>query len=97
MKLLNGRLNNGILILIGFLVLFFTFLIFPGCNREIFWDFKWKFATAYIDFGEPVGVKIIKVKSWRDFEKSDTVQIVDKDGNVYLTHYNKVVLVGDNQ
>ena len=36
-----------------------------------------------------------KIKSWRDFENSDVVQIMDTDGTVYLTHYRNALLVRD--
>lgn len=33
-----------------------------------------------------------KIKTWRDFDDSDVVQITSTDGTVYLTHYRNVLM-----
>ncbi len=34
-----------------------------------------------------------EVKTWRDFDDSDAVQITDTNGITYLTHYKNVLLM----
>lgn len=51
------------------------------------------FTYAYIVLG---GKEVAKgaVTQWRDYEDSDTVQVL-VNGKYYLTHYTNVVLVAD--
>lgn len=49
------------------------------------------FNKAIVDYGNGT-VEIYDVEQWTDFDKSDMVQFIDTDGNVYLTHSSKVVL-----
>lgn len=66
-------------------------VLLSGCNRTII-DTKWTFNKAIIDFGgEIIEVKIDK---WKDYE-GDAVQIIDKDGKVYLTSYVNVILINE--
>ena len=60
-------------------------------NRGIGVDLNNRFNRAIIKLGEMVHE--IGIKSWRDFDNSDTVQIIGEDGTVYLTHYNNVILI----
>ena len=66
-------------------------LALAGCNYDIV-DLRYHFDTAYVSIPgqEP---KEVKLRSWKDYDQSDTVQVEDRDGNVYLTHYCNVVLV----
>lgn len=51
------------------------------------------FTYCYIVLG---GKGVVKgaVTQWRDYDNSDTVQVL-VDGKYYLTHYTNVVLVAD--
>jgi hypothetical protein len=51
------------------------------------------FTYCYIVLG---GKEVVKgaVTQWRDYDNSDTVQVL-VDGKYYLTHYTNVVLVAD--
>lgn len=60
-------------------------------NRRIGFDTTQTFNEAVIRLGEEV--KIVNVRSWRDFDDSDVVQVEASDGSVYLTHYTNVVLI----
>lgn len=60
-------------------------------NRGIGVDLNNRFNRAIIKLGETVHE--IGIKSWRDFDDSDVVQIIGEDGTVYLTHYNNIILV----
>lgn len=65
--------------------------VLSGCNYDLV-DLRYTFDTAHIAM--PGGeTKVVKVKTWKDYDQSDTVQVEDRDGNVYLTHYCNVVLV----
>lgn len=56
-------------------------------------DTTYTYEYAYIAL--PNGETIEgKPTSWKDYENSDTIQIVI-DGKTYLTHYSNVVLVSD--
>ena len=59
-----------------------------GCNRQIA-DFNYRFNRAVIHFGDME----IEVKSWRDWEDSDVVQVTSTDGTVYYTHSSNVILM----
>lgn len=40
--------------------------------------------------------KTIEIKSWRDYENSDQIQVIDKDGVVYLVHACNIALISGN-
>lgn len=75
-------------------------LIFAGCesqhktgNRITGGKDVQTFTYAYVVLG---GHEVAKgaVTQWRDYDNSDTVQVL-VDGKYYLTHYTNVVLVAD--
>lgn len=68
-------------------------LVLTSCNRQIF-DFKYKFEKAYVKWPDG-SMKIIDVHKWCDYENSDQIQIISKDGATYLLHSANVVLVND--
>lgn len=61
-----------------------------GCGNTQIIDTKWSFDTAVITMGNEV--KTVKVDKWKDYEDG-VVQIVDKEGNVYMTSYTNLVLI----
>ena len=61
--------------------------------RQVF-DTKYAFHWAIIELGNGELLEGA-VKSWNDYEESDTVQIVMEDGTVILTHYSKVLLFSE--
>jgi hypothetical protein len=69
-------------------------LLLTSCNQAMF-DTTYKFDRAIIKISEEQIIEI-QVKTWQDYENSDTVQIMDTNGNVYLTHYSNVVLIKEN-
>lgn len=73
------------------LVLIFTILALVGCNRQVV-DLNYKFDYAYISYGDGT-VQKVEIKSWRDYEDSEQIQITDTDGNVYLVSSYNCVLV----
>lgn len=84
---------------ITIIILLITCLfIFAGCetkmgNRVTGGRDVQTFTYAYVVLG---GQKIAEgaVTQWRDYDDSDTVQVLI-NGKFYLTHYTNVVLVAD--
>ena len=74
-------------------------LVFTGCeqhktgNRITGGKDVQTFTGCYIVLG---GKEIVRgaVTQWRDYDNSDTVQVL-VNGKYYLTHYTNVVLVAD--
>lgn len=86
-----------ILIVVMLIVLLF---VFAGCenahktgNRITGGKDVQTFTGCYIVLG---GHEIVRgsVTQWRDYDNSDTVQVL-VNGKYYLTHYTNVVLVAD--
>jgi len=66
-------------------------ILLSSCNRQII-DLEYKFNKAYARWPDGT-VKVIEISKWRDFHDSDQIQIIDKDGKVYLFHSVNVVLM----
>ena len=73
------------------LALSLTVLI-TGCGNRSVFDTKWTYKQAKIFLGDEVIE--VDVKSWRDYDDT-SIQIIAKDGQVYLTDLKNVVLIGD--
>jgi hypothetical protein len=68
-------------------------LALTSCNQQIF-DFEWKFTKAYCKWPDG-SFRVIEVEKWNDYADSDQLQVIGKDGNVYLFHAANVVLVNE--
>ena len=82
------------LILIAFLIV--IALALASCsigNRQVGLDTVQSFDRYKIVIGNDIIEG--KIKSWRDFDDSDVVQVTDTNGTVYLTHYKNTLLVRD--
>lgn len=79
-------------------ILLVMVLVLSSCmvgNRRVGFDSAQTFEKADILIeGE---WKRVSVKSWRDFDQSDVVQIEATDGTVYLTHYSNAVLIKEGK
>lgn len=65
-------------------------IFLTGCgNRQVLIDTHWTFTKAKIDFGGEIIE--IEIESWKDYDDT-TIQLVDKDGNVYLTDIKNVLM-----
>ena len=80
------------------LVMIVSLLVFAGCetkmgNRITGGKDVQTFTYAYVVLG---GQKVAEgaVTQWRDYDKSDVVQVLI-NGKFYLTHYTNVVLIAD--
>ena len=78
-----------ILLVVALLI---SLIVLSSCgNRQVGIDTNQTFTTALINLGGEW--KTVSVKSWRDFDNGDEVQIITSNGEVYLTHYVNVILV----
>lgn len=92
-------MRNRWKVVILVVVLISCILVLTGCgqkkmgNRIVDGKDVQTFTYAYVALG---GKEVAKgyVTQWRDYENSDTVQVLI-DGKYYLTHYTNVVLIAD--
>ena len=77
------------------ITLFALIISLSGCgfNKQII-DLDYKYTTATILY--PNGeTKTYEIKSWTDFENSDSIQFSTTDGKVIYTHLSNVILMGE--
>ena len=67
-------------------------LAVSGCNMGLI-DCYYKFEKAEISHFDG-SVETVEVKKWWNYDKSDQVQVLTKDGRIILTHSVNVVLIG---
>lgn len=67
-----------------------TLLILTGCNYQVL-DTHYAYDYAIIERYD--GEQRVEIKSWRDYEDGDQIQITTVDGTTYLLHSSKVILV----
>jgi hypothetical protein len=65
-----------------------------GCNKTII-DTTCTFDEAIICVGGEW--KTIEVKEWADYADGGQIQIVAKDGTIYLVHANNCTLICNNK
>ena len=75
-----------------------SLVLFAGCERKMgnrIVDGKdvQTFTYCYVVLG---GKEVVKgaITQWRDYDNSDTIQVL-VNGKYYLTHYTNVVLIAD--
>lgn len=93
----NGQTLAEVLVVVGIIAVigaclfgFFSKHIFG--NKQIV-DFNHqKFTTAYVLGNSNIWEKV-SVKAWKDWENSDSIQIVTPDGKAIYTHLRNVKLV----
>ena len=78
-----------------FIILVVTFGFFSKHifgNKQII-DFNHqKFNVAYVKGNSNIWERI-QIKAWKDWEKSDSIQIITEDGNAIYTHLSNVKLM----
>ena len=91
---MNTRLKTVLLII----MIIACVAVFAGCehkmgNRITGGKDVQTFTYAYVVIG---GQKVAEgaITQWRDYDNSDTVQVLI-NGKFYLTHYTNVVLIAD--
>lgn len=80
------KITLPIIIVIVFIISI-SAIVMHGCNRQIV-DLQYSFNYADIE-----GIGEIQIKSWRDYNQSDMIQVTGVDGTVYLTHSSNVILM----
>jgi len=93
------KMAKTILMLLGaFFLLLITYSKFTGHTRH--WnkntgiDVKQEFTRAYLLLPDN-SMRVLKVKSWNDYEYSDHLQFTTEDGRTYLTHASRVILTDE--
>ena len=77
-----------LIVLLSIFCLLFVIFALSGCNKQVF-DFNYKFDHVHIyETG-----KCYEIKSWRDYDDSDQIQVVLKDDSVLLLHSTDCALV----
>ena len=80
-------------IIMAFAVMLTAMTVFTSCNQGIV-DLHLKFERAIIKL--PNGdVLDVKIRKWYDYQNSDQIQVVTKDGEVYLVHSANIALIHD--
>lgn len=59
-------------------------------NKQII-DFKQNFNVAYV-LGDSNRFEKVRIKAWKDWENSDSIQIILEDGTPIYTHLRNVKL-----
>lgn len=72
-----------------FIVIAVTIFSLVGCNKDLI-DTNYTYTKAITIIGNE---KLeIEIKQWRDYD-GEQIQIIDKDGNVYLLSMNNTALI----
>lgn len=67
-------------------------LALASCGNKAIFDTEYTFDYAMVSFPDGRTEKI-EVDTWADYEDGDQIQIVAKDGSVYVFHSVNCVLV----
>lgn len=67
-----------------------AFALVTGFNRSLF-DTNYTFDTAVTKWPDGT-MKEIRIKKWQDYE-GEQIQIIAKDGTIYLLSMNNTVLI----
>lgn len=68
-------------------------LSLTGCNKQVF-DFEYTYDKAICIIGNET--KEIKIKKWTDYDDGEQIQIIDKEGNVYLVSSMNCTLIKED-
>lgn len=83
--------------IIGFVLALVGGLLYPRVvgNKQLI-DFKQSFNAAYV-LGDNGKFVRHEIKAWNDYESSDSVQVILKDGTTIYTHLRNVKLVKESK
>ena len=71
-----------------------TILGLTGCGNKDLFDTNYTYDRAII--GLPNGESVeVEIKQWKDYEDGEQIQIIAKDGTVYLTSSLNCTLIND--
>ena len=95
----NKQLLVPVAILFGLIVLVVWFFPCPasasifGNNSSILFDnYSYKAAVIKLTASQSI---LIEVRSWQDYEDSDTITLTDTDGMNYYTSSDNVILLSE--
>lgn len=75
-------------LILGLILAVLMLFVITGCNAQLI-DTNYKFDTVHIyETG-----KCYKIKTWRDYDNSDQLQVTLEDGTVLLLHSADCALV----
>ena len=63
-----------------------------GCGNKDLWDTNYTYDTAVIQLSNNESVEV-EIKQWTDYEDGEQIQIIAKDGTVYLTSSYNCTLI----
>lgn len=78
---------------IAVIIVAITAISLTSCNQQII-DTSYTFNKAYITVGS--STITVDVKTWNDYDDSDMVQVITKDGTVYYSHSSNIILVKED-
>lgn len=83
--------------IVALICMTFIALNLSGCgNRGDMWDTNYTYDRAII--GLPNGESIeIEIDQWRDYEDGEPIQIIAKNGTIYLTSSYNCTLIRDKK
>lgn len=67
-------------------------LVLVGCGNKDMFDTVRTYDYALVSFPDGTSEKI-EIKQWRDYEDGEQIQIIAKDGNIYLVNSVNCVLI----
>lgn len=80
--------------IVAIVCLTFIVLNFGGCGNKDMWDTNYTYDRAII--GLPNGESIhVEIDQWRDYEDGEQIQIIAKDGTIYLISSYNCTLIRD--
>lgn len=90
----NNNISKYILASVTAVMLFGILMAaMTSCNKQVI-DTSYTFNRAIINTGNEIIE--VKVKSWKDFDDGDQIQIKAEDGTTYLVHSSNVTLIHDD-
>jgi major membrane immunogen (membrane-anchored lipoprotein) len=82
-------MKKTVILIIAILMMALTLV---GCGNKDLFDTVRTYDYALVSFPDGTSEKI-EIKQWRDYEDGEQIQIIAKDGNIYLVNSVNCVLV----
>ena len=90
----NKAIIKGMCIILIAALLVVIMCMCSGCGNRDMWDTNHTFDRAIIEM--PGGTVVeIEIKKWTDYEDGEQIQIIAKDGTIYLVNSVNCVLIND--
>ena len=79
---------------IVFIMVIVILISLTGCGNKDIWDFNYTFDKAIIKMPDG-NILELEIKYWNDYD-GEQIQVVDKNGNIYLVSSVNCVLIKEN-